>query len=181
VNSSVFNKKNFITGIFWFVSCFIYAQENDLYKRLIKETFTVDKDFFLAPHTDLFNDSVSNYIELDANKMYFPHMGFNYKQNSLYINYKDSLLFEKEWTVPSALTMNYTNKERFDPASTETTGDMLANGFLSPLLSILTLKPTVLALYLMQIGVLSDEPFVPKESKKQRALREINTIYDISK
>jgi hypothetical protein len=174
----IFNKKNFGTGMLLFISCFIFAQENDFYKRLIKESLIINKDFFLeSMPVDLSNDSASNYINLDANKMYIPNLGFNYKQNSLYLSYKDSLPLKEEWTISPWLTANYTNLEQFDSTSTERTGDIIANGILTPLMSVLTLKPTVLALYLMQIGVLSDEPFVSRESKKERALREIKTLY----
>jgi hypothetical protein len=106
-------------------------------------------------------------------------MGFNYKQNSLYLHYKDSLPLETEMTVSPYLTIG-NREEKFDPASTETNSDIMVNGFLTPLFGLLTLKPDVLALYLMRIGVLSDEPFVSRESRKQRALREIKTVYDIN-
>jgi hypothetical protein len=178
MNNFVFNKKNFATSVLCFLSCFIFAQENDLYKRLIKESFTTNKDFLLDPiPVDLLNDSIFNYIELDANKMYLPHMGFNYKQNSLYLRYKDNISLDTEESVSFGLTLLYTNQEQFDPTSTETTGDVIANGFLTPVLSVLALRPDRLATYLMQIGVLSDEPFVPKERKKQKALREIKAVY----
>ncbi|MDR2056747.1 MAG: hypothetical protein LBP83_00380 [Dysgonamonadaceae bacterium] len=179
MNSSVFNKKGFWIGGFLLSVCFIFAQENDLYKRLIKESVTINKDFLLDPiHRDLFiNDSISGYIELNVNKKPIPLLGFNYKQNSLYLHYKDSLPLKKQETISPYATANYTNQERFSPSSTETTGDIIANGFLTPLLGIL--KPEVLVYYLMRIGVLSDEPFVSKESKKKKALREIKNVYGI--
>ncbi|MDR2087560.1 MAG: hypothetical protein LBP72_10385 [Dysgonamonadaceae bacterium] len=179
MNCFVFNRKVFCTGIFLLSVGFIFAQENDLYKRLIKESITIDKDFLLKPlHEDLFSDSVSGYIELDVNKNPLPILGFNYKQNSLFLHYKDSLPIDREWIISPCLTKTYTNQKHFDPSSTETTGDIIANGILTPLLSIVALKPDVLAFYLMRIGVLSDEPFVPKESRKQKALREIKTVYE---
>jgi hypothetical protein len=178
VMNLLFTKRICWTGLFLVSACFIFAQENDLYGRLFKESISVNRDFLFAPaHRDLFNDSVLVCIELDATQNYLPTLGFNYKQNSLYLHFKDSLPENGKWTVSPYLTASYTNQDLFDPLSTETAGDILANGVLMPLLSIATLKPAPLILYLMQIGALSDEPFVPKESRKQKALREIKTVY----
>ena len=99
--------------------------------------------------------------------------GYNYRQNSLLLHYKDSLPLDKEWGISPNLTAAYTDSEKeFDPNSTETVGDIIANGVLTPIAAIVvTPNPIIIFDYLMRLGVLSDEPFVLKETKKERALR----------
>jgi hypothetical protein len=181
MNCFVINKTHFTGTLFLLLSSFLSAQENDFYKQIIKES--INLDFLLDPmnmNPNLLKDSTSNYIVLDVNKNPLPHIGYNYKLNSLLLHHKDSLPLEKQWTVSPNVMAPYTNQEHFDPNSTETIGDIIANGILTPL-AALTVNPNPIIIfhYLMRIGVLSDEPFVPKEKKKDKALREIKELYGV--
>jgi hypothetical protein len=182
MNCFVFNKKHLAVVLFLLLSSFLSAQENDFYKQIIKES--VNMDFLFAPmnmNPNLLNDSTSNYIVLDVNKQPLPHIGYNYRLNSLLLHpQKDSLPVDKEWTISPNMMMPYTNQENFDPNSTETVGDIIANGILTPLAAMTVApNPIIIFDYLMRIGVLSDEPFVPKEKKKDKALREIKELYGV--
>ena len=151
----------------------VFAQENDdFYKGIIKES--INLNFILEmEELEVFSDSANGYIQLNVNKSPLPHMGYNYRQNSLFLHYKDSLPLEKEVTISPYLATPYTNgEEKFDPNRTETVGDVIANVVLTPIASIaVTPNPLILFDYLMRLGILSDEPFVPKETKKEKALR----------
>jgi hypothetical protein len=173
-----YDKKFFTLGILIFLTATLSAQEVDIYKRIMKES--IQMDFLFDPlEMKIPKDSASGFLELNVLKSPLPQMGYNHKQNSLFLHYKDSLPVDKKWTVSPYLTMEYTNLECFDPSSTETVSDIIVNGFIVPVASIVNVNPIQLALYLMRIGVLSDEPFVSRETKKERALREIKNIYGV--
>ena len=166
--------KIFSLVVFGILPTVVFAQENDFYKSIIKESINLDfifenevLDFQPEP------DSTHGYIELNVNKNPLPRMGYNYRQNSLFLHYKDSIPLDKERTISPNLTAAYTNQEKeFDPGDTETVGDIIANGVLTPIAAIVvTPNPIIIFDYLMRLGVLSDEPFVPKETKKEKALR----------
>jgi hypothetical protein len=55
-------------------------------------------------------DSVHPSIDLDANNKPLPRLGFNYKQNSLYLHHKDSLPIDKKLVISEDLLKDYTNK-----------------------------------------------------------------------
>ena len=166
--------KTFLFAVFVFLPVVVFAQENDFYKSIIKESVNLDFIFDME-ELDIQPDSSSTrgYIKLNVNKNPLPHMGYNYRQNSLLLNYKDSIPLDKQWTISPNLLTGYTDKEKeFDPNSTETVGDIIANGVLTPVAAVVvTPNPLIIFDFLMRIGVLSDEPFVRKETKKERALR----------
>jgi hypothetical protein len=57
---------------------------------------------------------------------------------------------------------------------------VIANVVLYPIGSVILLNPVGLFDYLMRIGVLPNEPFVPKKSKKERMLKTITKdVYHI--
>ena len=151
----------------------VFAQENEFYKSIIKESIDLDFIFEMEKLEIQSDSSTRGYIELDVNKNPLPHMGYNYRQNSLLLHYKDSLPLDIEWTISPNLFAAYTDSEKeFDPNDTETVGDVIANAVLTPVASIVVApNPLILFDYLMRLGVLSDEPFVPKETKKEKALR----------
>lgn len=174
-------KANFLLAFFLTVSCLsVSSQSSDIYKQLIKESIDKDIIFQLTlPEPKYSPHSEPVVIELDVKKKPLPVLGYNYKQNSLYLHYKEPPPVRNEYTVsPYALGYGFRN-EAFNPSSTETTGDIIANGILTPLAAVGTFNIIVLADYLMRIGVLPDEPFVSKEKKKDKALREIKALYGI--
>ena len=156
-----------------FLPTAIFAQEDDFYKNIIKES--INMDFILEMEgLGIQSDSPKqDVIKLDVNKNPLPHIGYNYRQNSLLLHHKDSIPLDKERTISPNLTAAYTDQEKeFDRSSTETVGDVIANGVLTPIAAIVvTPNPLIILDYLMRLGVLSDEPFVPRETKKEKALR----------
>ncbi|MDR0798201.1 MAG: hypothetical protein LBN18_00350 [Dysgonamonadaceae bacterium] len=171
--------KPFILPVLLLLNLSLAAQERSFYQQMIKES--IDMNMLLDPvKPGVSNDSASGVIELNVNKKPLAMMGYNFRQNSLFLHYKDSLPLEKQWTISPALTAAYTNTQEFNPNATETTGDVLGNVILTPLAGLLNPNPLLIFNYLMRIGILSDEPFVPREKKKEKALREITEcIYPI--
>ena len=168
-----------IVWLFLLSPLILTAQESDLFKQLLKETLRPEfsMDFLLD-----FSDSIffREPIRLDATKEYIPRLGFNYELNRLLLSYKEDQAYPKSKTVSPYLTAPYTNREEYDPNSTETTGDVITNVVLYPIGSVIMLNPVAFFDYLMRVGVLSDEPFVPKKSKKERMLKTITQdIYHI--
>ncbi|MDR1437047.1 MAG: hypothetical protein LBI65_02895 [Candidatus Symbiothrix sp.] len=175
--------KTFFAVLFVLSCTFSPAQENNLYKDIWKESLreSLREPLPLTPASEpavreMPGDTAAGYIVLDVNKKPLPRLGYNYLQNAFFLSYKDSLPLERAMSV-LAITPHYTNEERFDPNSTETTEDVIANGILYPVFSILMLRPLNLADFLMRTEIVSAEPFVPRETKKEKALREIKTVY----
>jgi len=155
------------------------AQESDLFKLMLKET--------LRPELSLefsldFSDSIflRKPLQFDITKDYLPRLGFNYKSNRLILSYKEDVALVKPQTISPYLTAPYSNWEKFDPNSTETTNDAIANVVLTPLASIIMINPLVFFDFLMRAGVLPNEPFVSKKSRKERRLKTITQdVYHI--
>lgn len=170
----------FYTAFVWFsiVSVDLSAQEYNPYKDLIKESINLDAIMNLMD-SEVHMDSLSRYIELDVNKKPLLVLGYNYELNSLILNHKDSLSFEPKYSISPAAYAFYTNTQSFDPNSTETATDIIANGILTPIGALATFNILALADYLMRIGLLPSEPFVSKQAKSEKTLKEIKSIYNI--
>ena len=168
-----------IIGLFCLSPLILSAQESDLFKRMLRETLRSDipLNFSLDFSDPIF---LREPIRLDAIKHPLPSLGFDYKLNYLLLSYKEEQIFPKPKTISPFLTAPYTNQKKYDPNSTETTGDVIANVVLYPIGSIVMLNPLGLFDYLMRAGVLPSEPFVPKKSKKERTLKTITQdVYHI--
>ena len=168
-----------IVWLFLLSPLILPAQETDLFKRLLKETLRpeLSLDFSLD-----FSDSIflRKPIRLDATKEYLPHLGFNYEQNRLLLSYKEDFTFPKPLKISPYLTAPYSNQDKYDPNSTETTGEVITNVVLYPIGSVIMLNPVAFFDFLMRAGVLPDEPFVPKKSRKERMLKTITQdVYHI--
>ena len=128
-----------------------------------------------------FSDSslVKKPIRLDATKKYIPRLDFNYKLNALTLSYEKDYTFVEPYTISPYLTANL-KLETVDPHATETANDAFANVVLTPLCSIVMINPVEFFGFLMRAGVLSDEPFVPKKSRKEQMLKTITQdVYHI--
>jgi len=118
-------------------------------------------------------------LRWDATKEYIPRLGFNYKENSLLLSFRDEYELMKTKEISPYLKANLKLKEA-DPYSTETANDAFVNVVITPLASIIMINPVEFFNYLMRAGVLSDEPFVPKKSRKERMLKTITQdVYHI--
>lgn len=176
-----FKKGNCLAFLLLFVLSlsFCSAQENDIYKMLLKESINMD---FILDHGKIdktIENREDHYVELNVNKKPLVMLGYNYKLNSLLLNYKDSLQLEPKYTVSPFVTMKYTNTEDDDPFANASTEAIFLNGTLTPVLGLVKLNPIIIAKYLMDIGVLDKEPFVKKENKKEKALRIIKEMYKV--
>jgi len=155
------------------------AQETDIFKQMLKETL---KPEFRMNFSLDFSDSVLSLkpIQLDATKKYMPHLGNNYKENQLILSSVKDYQSMKFDAISPYLTMPYTNRNKFDPNATETTGDVIANVVLTPVGSIIMINPVVLINFLIRAGAIPVEPFVPKLSRKERMLKTITKdVYHI--
>ena len=151
------------------------AQETDLYKSLLKETLKPESSLIFSSD---FSDSISvkKPIRLDATKKYIPRLGFNYKLNALTLSYEKDYTFVEPYTISHYLTANL-KLEIVDPSATEAANNAFANVVLTPVCSAIMINPAEFLRFLMQIGVLSDKPFVPK---KERMLKTITQdVYHI--
>ena len=164
--------------ICFFVSVSVYAQEMDFLKDILKESFkesiktSIQNEMKTDPlYENLLPDSTWKTIEINVNKQPLPRLGFNHKQNCLYMNYKDSLSFGPTYTLSPNLLTPYSNWKEYDPTSTETPGDIFANAFLRPVASIIMINPIAFFNYLMDIGVLPNEPLPTRQSKHERAVK----------
>ena len=155
------------------------AQDLDLFGLLRKETLRPEFSMNLSLH---FSDSIflGKPVRLDATKEYIPRLGFNYKQNLLLLSFKEDFSFEQPLKISPYLTAPYSNQIKYDLNSTETIGEVITNVVLYPIGCVVLLNPLALFDYLMRIGVLPDEPLVPKKSKKERMLKTITQdVYHI--
>lgn len=164
--------------LFYLIPLVLSAQESDLFNRLLKET--------LRPNFPLsldFSDTVfqKKLIRLDVTKEPLPTLGFNYKQNLLFFYSGEDFTFPKPHKISPCLTMFYSNHNKFDPNSTETTGDVIANVALCPLANIIMINPMGLLDFMKRTGLLSDKPFVLKKNKRERMLKIITQdVYHIN-
>jgi len=154
------------------------AQESDMLKIMMKETIKPD---LLLDFSHDFSDSIiqKKIILLDATKEYMPRIGFNHKINQILLYDRKDNLLEKSHTISINLMAVYNNQKKFDPNSTETVGDVVANYALAPVASIIMINPLEFFNFLMRAGVLPKDPFVPKQSRKERMLKTIKEIYKI--
>ena len=168
-----------IGWLFCLCPVFLSAQESDIFKLMLKETFKpkLTLDFSLDFSNSVF---LKEPIRPDATKEYLPHLGFNYNENLLLLSYKEEYSLLKSQTVSPYLTAPYANRVKFDPNSTETTNDVIANVVLTPIGNILMLNPVGFLDFLMRAGVLPNDPYVPKKNKKAKRLKEITRdVYHI--
>jgi hypothetical protein len=168
--------------IVWFFCLYpliLSAQESDIFKQILKETLRPELS---ADYSSDFPDSIflKTPIRLDATKRYIPRLGFNHNENLLLLFAMENFTYLKPQTLPPNLFAPYTNQKKFDLNSTETTGDVVANVILTPLAAIIMINPMVLFDYLTRAGILPNDPFVPKKSKKERMLKTITKdVYHI--
>jgi len=163
--------------LFYLCPFIISAQEQDIFKMMLKESLKPElpSNFYFDFSDSIFSGRPAR--RLDAANDYIPRMG--YKEIYLFRSYREDSPVKPQ-TISPYLTAPYTNQEKFDPNSTETTNDVIANVVLTPLASIAMINPVGLFDYLMRIGVLPNEPFVPKKSKKERMLKTITKdVYHI--
>ena len=163
-----------------FVSVSAFAQGEDLFKDLLKESLkesiktSIQNDMKTDPlYENLFPDSTWKTIEPNVHKPIMPRLGFNHRLNLLILNYKDSLPLGPEYTMSPYLMAAYSNWVEYDRTSTETGGDILANVFLRPIASIIMVNPIGVFLYLMDVGILPNDPLPTRQSKHEKAVRYI--------
>ena len=114
---------------------------------------------------------------LDATKNYIPRM--DYKEIYLFLSYKEDFTSIKPHTISPYLKAGLKLKA-IDIYSTETANDAFVNVVITPLASIIMINPVEFLNYLMRAGVLPNEPFVPKQSRKARMLKTITKdVYHI--
>jgi hypothetical protein len=175
-------KRLYIVALFVAVTASLTAQEIDIYKQLLKESIQMDfkKEWMEMPSKP---DSITEYIELDVNKNPLPPMGFNYKQNSLFLHYKDSLPIDTPMTISPSVTAAYTN-----PIYDETAAPPIYN--YQNMIPDVTYRHLSGAGFLnlsgliqLVISLISDEnESTPHLSKHEKALKHITEdIYPIDK
>lgn len=171
--------KVLIISLSLFMTMNLAAQENDLYKLILKESLEYD---LILDHQELnLNPEFSKELIIwDVNKQPLPKLGYNHKLNTFLLHYKDSIL-SREFTISPFATMRYTNEYIYDPNATETDGEVLTNVILYPLTSIGLLNFNALFDFMIRAGIIPyDDPIISKKSKKERALKTITQdIYHI--
>jgi len=169
-----------IFWLFWiFCLCplLLSAQESDLFKRLLKETLKTERPFTFSLN---FSDSIfpGKYLQLDATKKYIPRLGFNSKENQFLLSGIEEYNAMKPDAISPYLKASLTIKKYDDLP--QTGSEAIVNVVVTPLASIIMINPVEFFHYLMRIGVLSDDPFVPKPSRKERMLKTITQdVYHI--
>jgi len=151
---------------------------------MLKETMKqeIHLNFSLnASDSILFNPLfIRKPLQLDATKEFIPSLSFNYKENCLIRSFLADYTSLKPRAISPYLLASFSNQEKDDSNSPETVGGVFVDVVVTPLACIAMIKPLEFFYYLMQIGVLSDEPFVPKPSRKERMLRTITKdVYHI--
>jgi hypothetical protein len=161
-------------------------------KESIKEAIKMDMKIDYTLEKKMASDSVSGPIEMDVNKEPLPHLGYNQKQNSLYLHHKDSLPLDKPLTISPNLTAAYTNhKEEYDPVSPEAIQEMMNNrDFYRPVNQRFMINPlSIVGLVLLKLtgqagqtdqsgvkpsGLSINDLFIHKKSaKSEKALKYI--------
>jgi len=151
---------------------------------MLKETMKpeVHLNFSLnASDSILFNPLfLRKPLQLDATKEFVPSFSFNYKENCLLRSFLADYSSLKPRAISPFLLASFSNQEKDDSNSPETVGGVIVDVVVTPLASIIMINPGVFFNYLMQIGVLSNKPFVPKPSRKERMLKTITKdVYHI--
>ena len=167
------------------ISCFVsvsaFAQGENFFKDMLKESLretiknSVQNSMQSDPlYENLFPDSTWKTIEINVNKQPLPRLGYNYRQNSFYLNYKDSLPLDPQYTLSPNLRLVYTDwdwKQEPNPSVAEN----MFSAFLRPVNSagLVMVSPAVILYYLMNLGILPNEPSPPRQSKHEKALQHI--------
>ena len=155
------------------------AQESGTVKIILKETSKPGYSLDLSFDSDNFRFP-KKPMQWDITKDYIPRLGFNRKENLLFFSYEEDFSFMKRRTISPYLTAPYTKDERYETNSTEETVNAVTDIVVTPLASIIMVNPVAFFDYLIRIGVLPGEPFVPKKSKKERMLKTITRdVYHI--
>jgi len=142
-------------------------------KESLKPEFSLNFSFDFSD--SIFPRKPARYF--DATKDYIPRM--DYKEIYLFLSYKEDFTSVKPHTISPYLKTGLKLKA-IDAYSTETANDAFVNVVITPLASIVMINPVEFFNYLMRAGVLSDEPFVPKKSRKERMLKTITKdVYHI--
>ena len=155
------------------------AQETDILKIMIKETLKSEILFDFSPN---FSDSIflRKPLQLDATKEYIPRMGFNYKVNQLLLFSFDDPVFLKSQEISKHITTLWVNRDKFDSYSIETPNDVVSNYVLTPLASIIMINPFVFIDCLFKTGIIPNDPYISKKSRKERMLKIITQdVYHI--
>ena len=155
------------------------AQETDILKLMIKETL---KSEFLLDFSHNFSDStfLRKPLPLDATKEYIPRMGFNYKINQLLLFSFNDPSFSKSQEISNHITTLWANREKFDSYSIETPNDVVSNYVLTPIACIIMINPFVFIDCLFKTGIIPNDPYIPKKSRKERMLKIITQdVYHI--
>ena len=166
---------SFIIGCFVSVSAFAQGEDflKDMMKEFLKESIktSVQNSMQIDPlYENLFPDSIWTTIEINVNKKPLPRLGFNQRQNALFLSYKDSLQFGPQYTLSPYLLTPYSNwNQEEDP----TVAENMLKAFLRPIASVVMVDPIAFFYYLMDIGLLPNEPLPPRQSKHEKALRHI--------
>ena len=139
---------------------------------------TIKQDLTLKLSLD-YSDSIFNKkpLVLDATKKYIPRMGFNYRVNQILLYYEEDPVFEKSQTISQNIAAVYNSQKKLNLSSTETVSDVVANYVLTPAASVIMVNPLAFFDFLMRVGVLPNDPFIPKKSRKERMLKTIKDIY----
>ncbi|GHT85754.1 hypothetical protein FACS18947_4900 [Bacteroidia bacterium] len=177
----------------WFVLLFsltslsLAAQEQDLLKHILKESLKPDLLLELKPmdlDTAIHLNLRKKQIVLDVNKAPLPIATFNPFLDSLANNYDLSFFESPKLIVSPNLFMPYTNPKQHAPIDKmdgyivlKPRPDAGATHFMVSVNPVAIVSAAVS--YLMKAGVIPNEPFVPKMSKKQKALKNIKEIYQI--
>jgi len=150
------------------------AQESDIFKSILKEARRpkLSMDLLLD-----FSDSILFRKRLDATKDYLPHVGFNYGKDSLFFSYMEFIKSQKSSVISPYLTFSNKGEDN----TPESVGVAVVDIVVTPLASIIMLNPIAFFNYLMQTGILPNEPFVPRPSRKERMLKTITQdVYHIN-
>ena len=165
--------------IFFLCPSILPAQETDIFKSMLRETskskyslyFSLDSNNFIFPRKS---------SQWDFSKDYIPRLGFNHKENLFLLSFQEDFRDMTPHTISPYLLAPYTNQNKYDPNSTETTADAITNIVITPLASIIMVDPIALIDYLIRVGALPNDPFVPKMSRKERMLKTITRdVYHI--
>ena len=155
------------------------AQESDILKSMIKETL---KPELLIDFSHSLSDSIyiREPLRLDATIEYIPRLGFNYKINHLLLFSFDDPAFSKSQEISKHITTLWANRDKFDSRSIETPNDVVSNYVLTPLASIIMINPFELIDCLLKTGIIPNDPYISKKSRKERMLKIITQdVYHI--
>ena len=151
------------------------AQDSDIFKLIQKEMLQPDLSMDLSND---FQDSIffRKAIKLDATKQYIPRLGFNYKFNCMLLFLSENQSFKNNKIESLRLPASY----YYNLNSTETNGEVISNVVIYPIGSVILLNPVAFFDFLMRIGILPNDPLVPKMSRKERMLKTITQdVYHI--